>query len=431
MRFLRQSTAVTGAGFAVVDVETTGLYPSKDRVVEVAIVRLNSDALVVDEFSTLVNPRRDVGKTGIHGISASDVADAPTFEQIASLLWRHLAGFVLVAHNVTFDFGMLDAEFERCGVRLPPPPTMCTMTLAAHYLHKLPGRSLPACCEAAAIELSQHHSALEDARAAAQLLRFFREAHQEIPSSWRQELEEAAEARWEPSPPMLACQPLTRQMQIHRRENERAPLADLVHDLPRGRITPLEPYLGMLDRVLEDRLVDDDEVMTLTALAAEHGVTQEGARNAHRAYLQHLAAAAWSDRVITDAEHADLLAVARILDVPGAEALSILDDARAGAGTDAPVVLSAAGLHLGDRVVFTGDMATPRASLEALALESGLRVTSGVSRKTTLVVAADPHSQSGKARSARENHVRMVSEQVFLQLCKHVAPTERVKPATT
>ena len=100
-------------------------------------------------------------------------------------------------------------------------------------------------------------------------------------------------------------------------------------------------------------------------------------------------------------------------------------------GTDAPVVLSAAGLHLGDRVVFTGDMATPRASLEALALESGLRVTSGVSRKTTLVVAADPHSQSGKARSARENHVRMVSEQVFLQLCKHVAPTERVKPATT
>ena len=118
-------------GFAVVDVETTGLFFSKDRVVEIAVVRLDEDAAVVDEFSTLINPRRDVGQTRIHGIAAADVVDAPTFEEAAALIWALLAGRVLVAHNVRFDFGMLDAEFGRCGVRLPPPPTRLYPTAGA------------------------------------------------------------------------------------------------------------------------------------------------------------------------------------------------------------------------------------------------------------------------------------------------------------
>jgi len=317
---------------------------------------------------------------------------------------------------------MLDAEFGRCGVRLPPPPTMCTMQLSDHYLHGLPGRSLPACCEAAEIELSQHHSALDDARAAARLLGCFRAAHREIPASWSEELAEAVAARWVPSPREAACQPLTRATQMHRRANERAPLADLVHRLPRGGVSELEPYLGVLDRVLEDRLVDDAEVVALSHLATEHGVTQEGAQKAHRAYLGHVADAAWTDSTVTDAERADLLAVARLLDVPADEAVAILEDGRA--RTAAPVVRSASALHVGDRVVFTGDMNMDRSEIEALARAAGLRVMSSVSSKTALVVAADPHSQSGKARGGREHGVRMVSEQVFLHLCEHVLPGE-------
>ena len=419
MGFFRRSTVTLG-GFAVVDVETTGLYPSKDRILEIAVVALDPDATVVDEFSTLVNPLRDVGATRIHGIAAGDVIDAPTFTQAASLIWARLSGRVLVAHNVAFDLRMLDAEFGRCGVRLPPPPTMCTMSLSSLYLQGLPSRSLSACCEAAEVKLSQHHSALADARAAAQLLECFRAAHREIPASWSEELKDAAAARWVPSPREVACQPVTRETQIHRRAHERAPLADLVHRLPRGSVTELEPYLGLLDRALEDRLVDDPEVDALAHLAAEHGVTQEGAANAHREYLRHVAAAAWTDGTVTDSESADLLAVARLLDVPAAEAHRILQDARAHSPTY--VVRSTSTLHVGDRVVFTGDMDIDRSELEAIARAAGLRVTSAVSSKTAVVVVADPHSQSRKAQGAREHAVRMVGEQVFLHMCGNVLP---------
>jgi len=72
------------AAFAVVDVETTGFSPRlHDRVIEVAVVRLSPGGLPADEYTTLVNPRRDVGPTHVHGITATEVKDAPTFEQIA------------------------------------------------------------------------------------------------------------------------------------------------------------------------------------------------------------------------------------------------------------------------------------------------------------------------------------------------------------
>src|SRR3712207_1818935 len=88
---------------AVVDVETTGLSPRTDRIVEIGIVLLDSRGEVESEFETLINPGRDVGPTGIHGISASDVVDAPLFGDVAPHLRSLLAGRVVVALNALFD----------------------------------------------------------------------------------------------------------------------------------------------------------------------------------------------------------------------------------------------------------------------------------------------------------------------------------------
>ena len=153
MGLFRRPASVNG-GFAVVDVETTGLYPSTDRVVEIAVVQLNADAEITAEFCTLINPRRDVGPTRLHGITAADITSAPIFATAAATLWELLSGRVLVAHNALFDARFLDAEFTRCGTRLPPPPLMCTMQLASHYLRGLPARTLTACCDTAGIELA-------------------------------------------------------------------------------------------------------------------------------------------------------------------------------------------------------------------------------------------------------------------------------------
>ncbi len=65
---------------------------------------------------------------------------------------------------------------------------MCTMQLAGYYLGGLPARTLPACCRAAGVRLSEPHSALHDARAAAGLLRFYRSCHRELPPSWQEAL---------------------------------------------------------------------------------------------------------------------------------------------------------------------------------------------------------------------------------------------------
>ncbi len=338
---MRLKQAPASGGFAVIDLETTGLYPRTDRVIEVAVVHVGSEGQVTGEFSTLINPGRDVGPTRIHGIRAADVMQAPSFARAAATLWQLLAGRVLVAHNVPFDARFLEAEFSRCGTRLPPPPLMCTMQLASYYLPDLPGRSLAACCAAARISTPRWHSALDDARAAGLLLACYRAAHRQLPGSWALALDQAARASWLPAPGYAEFRPLTRIQQELSAAAQRPPLADLVGRLPRGSTAELDAYLAVLDRVLEDRIVDADEVAELSSLAAELGLTRDGALRAHREYLLHLATAAWRDRIITDLEHADLLEVARLLGVPPGDALAILGRQRmlhgspAGAGRPA------------------------------------------------------------------------------------------------
>jgi DNA polymerase-3 subunit epsilon len=132
---------------------------------------------------------------------------------------------------------------------------------------------------------------------------------------------------------------------------------------------------------------------------------------------------------VTSAEQDDLLEVARLLDVPAAEALAILDSAR-DRQTAAPARRQA-DLRPGDRVVFTGDMTMSRTEIEELATAASLCVTASVSGKTALVVAADPHSQSGKARQARDRGVRMVTEQVFLHMLGEMQAPEGFPPTET
>jgi len=73
-------------------------------------------------------------------------------------------------------------------------------------------------------------------------------------------------------------------------------------------------------------------------------------------------------------------------------------------------------LYAGDAVCITGDTAAPRDELEARASDAGLRVTSAVSRKTKFVVAADPDSESSKARRARGLGIPLIAEPVFLTM---------------
>lgn len=183
------------ADYAVVDVETTGFSArGADRIIEVAVVHLDEDGVVTDEWCTLVNPVRDLGPQHIHHISAAEVWHAPRFAEVAGALAAQLRGRVLVAHNLGFDSRFLAAEFGRLGVELPVPG-LCTMRLSNEYLPNKAGRSLAACCAAAGISLTEAHSALFDAHATAGLFaRYLRDAGR--PEPWRDLLDEVETAPW-------------------------------------------------------------------------------------------------------------------------------------------------------------------------------------------------------------------------------------------
>src|SRR3970040_13205 len=134
--------------FAVVDVETTGLYPkANDRVVEVAVVQLSPAGTGLDEYATLINPGRDLGPTHIHKIAARDILGAPRFQEVAGDVLTRLRSAVVVGHNVRFDISFIAAECARIGCQLPEVPTICTLRLASELDLPLPSRRLEHCCE--------------------------------------------------------------------------------------------------------------------------------------------------------------------------------------------------------------------------------------------------------------------------------------------
>lgn len=113
--------------YAVVDVETTGLRPATDRIVEIAIVALDDGGETQWSWTTLINPQRDVGPTHIHGIRAGDIQGAPTFGDFAGRIAQLLQGRMIVAHNAEFDISHIRGSFVRAGVADLVLPHVCTM----------------------------------------------------------------------------------------------------------------------------------------------------------------------------------------------------------------------------------------------------------------------------------------------------------------
>lgn len=404
---------MTPRGFAVVDVETTGLFPGgSDRVIELAVVTTDEFGTVTGEWETVVNPRRHIGAGHVHGLDGATLMNAPAFADILPDLVDVLDGRAIVAHNASFDRRFLAAEFARAHTLLPDDaPFVCTMRLAREII---PGaaRSLADCCAAFDVELSSAHHALGDARATAELLAGY------IASTgaamWRPYLEKAASVSWRrpehPSPePFAAWMPrATARDDRHFLERMSAALPEV--SAPDAHLD----YLALLDRCLIDRHLSQHEAVELIALADELGVDRPTALALHESYLQQLAAVAWADGVLTADERADIEAVARMLGVSDEVREQALDARGREPATPvapAPAAGAAASAFApGSIVVLTGAMSRPREHWEAELVAAGFRTASAVSKKVHLVVAADPDSLSGKARKAREYGIPVVGE---------------------
>lgn len=102
------------------DLETTGIDPATDRIVEICALRVDSDGSR-ESRTRRINPERPIpaGATAIHGIRDEDVQDEPTFRQIARGLLEFLGDADMAGFNVLrFDLPLLDREFRDCGLDL-------------------------------------------------------------------------------------------------------------------------------------------------------------------------------------------------------------------------------------------------------------------------------------------------------------------------
>jgi DNA polymerase-3 subunit epsilon len=167
-----RSRVIADVPVAVIDFETTGMWAGSDRVVEVAVVRIEHNREPELVLDTLVNPTQRMGCTWVHGITDRDVVDAPRFEQVAGRLLQAISGCVVAAYNVSFDLRFLEAELARVGVR-HEFPHMCLM-----YLRPMLGLgkhcALSRACWSHGIPMGRAHAAAPDAHAAACLWTVYR-----------------------------------------------------------------------------------------------------------------------------------------------------------------------------------------------------------------------------------------------------------------
>ncbi|MFD5339673.1 DEDDh family exonuclease [Streptomyces hawaiiensis] len=157
-------------GYAVVDVETTGLARD-DRIISAAVYRLDERGEVEDHWYTTVNPERDPGPVWIHGLTSEALEGAPLFPDIAEEFTARLAGRVLVAHNAVFDWQMIAREYARAEREAPVRQRLCTIALSKELGLPLPNHKLESLAAHFGVVQQRAHHALDDARVLAEAFR--------------------------------------------------------------------------------------------------------------------------------------------------------------------------------------------------------------------------------------------------------------------
>lgn len=155
---------------AIVDVETTGMTATVDRITEIGILTV-VDGRVVDEWATLINPQCAVPAEiqWLTGITDAMLRDAPRFAEIASQVHARLTGHIFVAHNARFDYGFIKNEFRRLGIAFTAD-VLCTVRLSRRLYPEHRSHSLDALRDRHLLSSAGRHRALGDARAAWQFI---------------------------------------------------------------------------------------------------------------------------------------------------------------------------------------------------------------------------------------------------------------------
>ncbi|MBQ4283610.1 MAG: 3'-5' exoribonuclease [Lachnospira sp.] len=155
--------------YVALDVETTGLNPSEDRIIEIGMVKV-IDGVIADEYTTLINPQAFISEriTSLTGITQAMVSDKPVMSEVIGDIMTFIGELPILGHNVVFDYGFIKKaainngyQFEKKGID--------TLKLARRLLPEVPHKTLAFLCEHFGIDAGNSHRALDDTYSAIRL----------------------------------------------------------------------------------------------------------------------------------------------------------------------------------------------------------------------------------------------------------------------
>ena len=149
--------------YVVVDIETTGLSPHKDEIIELSAVKvLNNE--IIDTFSTLINPKGKISKKAseINGITNDMVEQAPKIKDVLSDFINFIGDEILISHNASFDLSFICRDCRLNGINFTPF-YVDTLSHARKTLH-LDNYKLANLAKHYKIKEQQEHRALADCK---------------------------------------------------------------------------------------------------------------------------------------------------------------------------------------------------------------------------------------------------------------------------
>lgn len=164
--------------YVVFDIETTGLSNKNDRITEIGALKLDGSGRVIDSFSQLVNPEKPIPEfiTNLTGISDEMVRDKPIIEEVIKDFYEFFKGSILVAHNATFDVGFIRENLSKLSMEMDNP-VIDTLELARVSFPNLRNHKLNTLAKYLNVSLENHHRAVDDAKATADIFVKILEIH--------------------------------------------------------------------------------------------------------------------------------------------------------------------------------------------------------------------------------------------------------------
>lgn len=158
--------------YVALDLETTGLRPKYDRILEIGALKVR-DGEVVDTYQTFVDPRMKIPGyiTELTGITQDMVEGQPLQKEAVQGFFDFCGEMPLVGHNIMFDYSFLKHQAVNLG-RAFEKEAADTLTIARRAFPGLPSRSLESMCSYYAIDRTHAHRAYDDARASMELYEY-------------------------------------------------------------------------------------------------------------------------------------------------------------------------------------------------------------------------------------------------------------------